>query len=162
MVQYLPQSASSYHFPNVGEQACAKIFSSLNGKLGRQVINRAHENAISFHTIKKRKKTMCSLRNIYIFLLFRNSIRSHSYLSWSMCWLGSYIQKGFSIVVHSVMNSMEPSVSAEMSQIAKNLTRINKEKKNTFFFHIGLLNLIASTIFIKLTCFIFKVKVFSS
>lgn len=31
------------------------------------------------------------------------------------------MQKGFSIVVHSVMNSMEPPVSAEMSQMAKNL-----------------------------------------
>lgn len=31
------------------------------------------------------------------------------------------MQKGFSIVVHSVMNSMEPPVSAEMSQIANNL-----------------------------------------
>lgn len=43
------------------------------------------------------------------------------YLSWSICWLASYIQKGFSIVVHSVMNSIEPPVSAEMSQMAKNL-----------------------------------------
>lgn len=40
------------------------------------------------------------------------------------------MQKGFSMVVHSVMNSMEPPVSAEMSQIAKNLSRIDKEKRN--------------------------------
>lgn len=39
------------------------------------------------------------------------------------------MQKGFSMVVHSVMNSMEPPVSAEMSQIAKNLARIKNNKK---------------------------------
>lgn len=44
-----------------------------------------------------------------------------AYLSWSMCWSASYIQKGLSMVVHSVMNSIEPPVSADMSQIANSL-----------------------------------------
>lgn len=43
------------------------------------------------------------------------------YLSWSICWSASYIQNGLSMVVHSVMNSMEPPVSAEMSQMARSL-----------------------------------------
>lgn len=44
-----------------------------------------------------------------------------AYLSWSMCWSASYIQKGLSMVVHSVMNSIDPPVSADMSQIASSL-----------------------------------------
>lgn len=43
------------------------------------------------------------------------------YLSWSMCWSASYIQKGLSMVVHSFMNSIEPPVSADMSQMASSL-----------------------------------------
>ena len=46
---------------------------------------------------------------------------SQAYLSWSMCWSASYMQKGLSMVVHSFMNSMEPPVSAEMSQMASSL-----------------------------------------
>lgn len=132
---YLPQSAKSYHFPNVGGQAIAKILCSFNGKLGWQVINRTHENAISFHTIKKKSRDNDAFRDVFTapqFVCFFYSIKSHLYLSWSMCWLASYMQKGFSMVVHSVMNSMEPPVSAEMSQIAKNLRRIDKEEKNKF------------------------------
>lgn len=53
---FLPQGAKSYHFPNVWEQTIAKILSSLNGKLRRQVVNRAHENAVSFHTVKRKKR----------------------------------------------------------------------------------------------------------
>lgn len=44
-----------------------------------------------------------------------------SYLSWSTCWSASYMQKGLSMVVHSLMKAMEPPVSAEMSQIASSL-----------------------------------------
>lgn len=44
-----------------------------------------------------------------------------SYLSWSTCWFASYMQKGLSMVVHSLMKAMEPPVSAEMSQIASSL-----------------------------------------
>lgn len=132
---YLPKIAKSYHFPNVGEYAITKILSRLNGKLGRQVINGAHENAISFHTTKSREET--TMLSLFLFIYFKYSVlplvfeqhcRSQSYRSWSMCWLASYMQKGFSMVVHSAMNSMEPPVSAEMSQIAKNLARIDKEK----------------------------------
>lgn len=38
-----------------------------------------------------------------------------------MCWSASYMQNGLSMVVHSFMNSMEPPVSAEMSQMASSL-----------------------------------------
>lgn len=48
---------------------------------------------------------------------------TQAYLSWSMCWSASYMQKGLSMVVHSFMNSMEPPVSAEMSQMASSLQR---------------------------------------
>lgn len=45
-----------------------------------------------------------------------------------MCWSASYIQKGLSMVVHSVMNSIEPPMSADMSQIARSL-RKKKDRK---------------------------------
>lgn len=51
--------------------------------------------------------------------IHRARVRPH--LSWSMCWSASYMQKGLSMVVHSFMNSMEPPVSAEMSQMASSL-----------------------------------------
>ena len=46
---------------------------------------------------------------------------SCSHLSWSMCVSASYMQKGLSMVVHSVMNPMEPRGSAEISHIASSL-----------------------------------------
>lgn len=48
-------------------------------------------------------------------------VRMMAHLSWSMCWSASYMQKGLSMVVHSFINSMEPPVSAEMSQMASSL-----------------------------------------
>lgn len=88
------------------------------------------------------------------------------------------------MVVHSVMKSMEPPVSAEMSQIAKNLAKIDKENINNIaeylftksqygtqlskmvhkpFLH-PYLNVISIviTIIIKFTNFIFKVKILNS
>lgn len=47
--------------------------------------------------------------------------RRQPYLSWSTCWSASYMQKGLSMVVHSLMKAMEPPVSAEMSQMASSL-----------------------------------------
>lgn len=49
------------------------------------------------------------------------------YLSWSMCWSASYIQNGLSMVVHSFMNSIEPPVSADMSQMARSLRRQRRD-----------------------------------
>lgn len=46
-----------------------------------------------------------------------------THLSWIICWSASYMQKGRSIVVHSVIKSMEPPVSAEMSHIATSLKK---------------------------------------
>lgn len=38
-----------------------------------------------------------------------------THLSWIICWSASYMQKGCSIVVHSVINSIDPPVSADLS-----------------------------------------------
>ncbi len=50
LVNYSPPCVLSYHLPDVREQPVPKILSRLNGQLGGQVINGAHENAIPFHT----------------------------------------------------------------------------------------------------------------
>lgn len=50
LVNYSPPCVLSYHLPDVREQPVPKILSRLNRQLGGQVINGAHENAITFHT----------------------------------------------------------------------------------------------------------------
>ena len=40
----------SYHLPNVGEEAIPEVLCGLDGQLGGQVVNGAHEDAISFNT----------------------------------------------------------------------------------------------------------------
>lgn len=49
LINYSPPFDLSYHLPDVREQPVPKILSRLNGQLGGQVINGAHENAIPFH-----------------------------------------------------------------------------------------------------------------
>lgn len=56
LVHYSPPCVISYHLPDVREQPVPKILSCLNGHLGRQVIDGAHENAITFHTAQKNQR----------------------------------------------------------------------------------------------------------
>lgn len=46
----------SYHLPNVREQPVTKILSRLNRQLGGQVIDGAHENAVTFHAAQRFEK----------------------------------------------------------------------------------------------------------